>query len=265
MRRLSLLVMVLVCVGFSSATYISMTPSIDVGGVIDGDEAVAELTLINNGDEPAYDVFASLVLGEGLSSDDLAVGILYPGEPYSGAFVINIDENITPGSYSIPVIVDYRDANGHPFSAISSFSLNLKKAVLSKVTLKVDELTLAGAGEKKLMLTVRNLDDLPHSINVKLFLPRELSSDVDERTLFVVKKSSSELSFKLSSFDALPGSSYIVCVVASYEGDGLHYSSYSNGVVHVVEEKPLPSWIPAAVIGFLVLLILLFVIYQFRK
>lgn len=251
--------------GFSSATYISMTPTIEVDVFVEGSEAVANFTLINQGDEPAYDVFASLILVEGLWSNDLSVGILYPNETYMGEFVIGIDGNFTPGEYSIPLMIDYRDANDHPFSAVSTFSLTIKKAVFSKLTLRLDELTLAGSGVKDLGLRVRSIDDKPHMVTVSLFLPRELSSDMEEKSVLVDGKSESGLSFKLSSFDALPGSSYIVSAVASYEDEGLHYSTYSNGVVHVVEERASMSWIPAASIVFLAFLVLVFIIYQFRK
>jgi hypothetical protein len=262
--RKFLIVFLVVFMEVSSATFISTTTSVSVENVIQGNETLANLTIVNSGDEPAYDVFVSLILPEGLRSNDLFPGRLNPDEPYAGEFKIGIDENVTWGTYSLGVITDYKDVNGYPFSAVSSFSLIIKNPAASRVTASIPEITLADGETKGLRLSIRNFDDKPHKVEVEFILPRELEGEGEERTVVVDKDSNKEISFKISSLGALSGSNYVILATVSYEEGGLHYSSSASGVVHVVERRgfDMPSWIPIAA---LLILILVFILYQFRK
>ncbi len=249
--------------GVASATFISITTTVSSENVVQNNETLVNLTIVNSGDEPAHDVFVSLITPKGLDSNELFPGKLNPNEPYTGEFKINIDESVTLGAYTLGVITDYKDANGYPFSAISTFSLVIKKPTFSKVRADVSEITLGDKGAKDLRLSIRNFDDKSHSIEVKLFLPRELKSDKEKETVVIDKKSDEEISFSISSFGARPGSNYVVFATIDYGEEGLHYSSSSSGVIHVVEGKEgIPSWIPIAVV---VILILIFIVYQVRK
>ena len=260
--------------GIVSATFISITTTVSTERIVRDNETPVNLTIVNSGDEPAYDVLVSLITSEGLDSNELFPGKLNPNEPYSGEFKIKIDENVTPGAYNIGVITDYKDANGYPFSAISTFSFIIKEPTFSRVTTKISEITLGDKETKDLKLSIRNFDDKPHSIQVELFLPRELRSDKEKKTLVIDKKSDEEISFSISSFGALPRSNYVIFATINYEEEGLHYSSSSSGIIHVVEQKgfDIPSWIPIAIvipswisIAAVLILILIFILYQFRK
>ncbi len=262
MKRLIVIFAVFICIGVSSASFISMTPSVSSEKIIQGNNSIINLTLANFGDEAAYDVSASIVMPGGLHANDLFLGRLNPNETYSGKFEADIGENMVPGKYTILLMVDYKDANGHPFSAVSAFSLVIKTVSVSKLTPKINELDLAVTETKELKMSVRNIDNIPHQVTVSMFLPRELSSDISEKTIIVDKKSDKDIAFTVSSFGALPGSNYAIFAVVSYEESGLYYSSFSSGVIHVIEKETLPSWIP---IALLLLLVFFFVIYQFRK
>ncbi len=253
-----------ILVGSVSATFISITNTISMETVARDNETPVNLTIVNSGDEPAYDVLVSLITPGGLDSNELFPGRLNPDEPYTGELKIKIDENVTPGTYTLGVITDYKDANGYPFSAISTFSLVIKKPTFSRVTARIPEITLSDKETKDLKLSIRNFDDKPHSIQVELLLPRELRSDREKKTLVIDKKSDEEISFRLSSFGALPGSNYLIFATINYEEEGSHYSSSFSGIVHVVEQRGfnMPSWLPIAIV---VILILIFILYQFRK
>ncbi len=266
MKRPLIALIILAFAGVSAASFISLTPSVYNRDMVSGNESVLEFSLGNSGDEAAYDVVVSLFLPEEMSAEDLFVGRLDDGGSYSGSFSISLDDSVLPGAYSIPLIIDYKDANGHPFSAVYAFSQVVKEAAFSKVTPRFSDLNVTEGGSGNLRLSLRNLDSRGHNAKVTLFLPRELRSDVDEAVVWVPEKSDAEISFIVSSFDALEGSSYAVFAVVSYEEDGVHYSTYSSGIVRVVAEKAsqdlLPSWAPLAALAALVLI---FLAYQFRK
>lgn len=269
MRRLLTTLIILAFAGLSAGSFISLTPSIDNENVVSGNESILGFSLSNSGDEPAYDVVVSLFLPEGMSAEDLFAGRLDDGSSFSGSFRIRLNDSVLPGAYSIPLIVDYKDANGHPFSAVYAFSQVVRVAAFSKVTPRFDNLEIAENGGGGLKLSLRNLDAKDHDVRVALFLPRELRSDEEEKTVAVSAKSDSDTAFAVSSFDALAGSSYAVFAVVSYEEDGVHYSTYSSGIVNVVAEKPLPSWIPLTPGQILLVmfagLVIILLIYQLKK
>jgi len=257
------LIIFFILIGGVSATFISITTTVSMETVVRDNETPVNLTIVNSGDEPAYDVLVSLITPKGLDSDELFPGRLNPDEPYTGELKIKIDEDVIPGTYTLGVITDYKDANGYPFSAISTFSFIIKEPTFSRVMARIPEITLGDKETKDLKLLIKNFDDKPHSIQVGLLLPRELRSDREEKTLFIDKKSDEEVSFSISSFGALPGSNYVIFATINYEEEGLHYSSSFSGIVHVVEHKGfVPSWLPIAIV---VILILIFIVYQFRK
>jgi hypothetical protein len=262
MRKPLTILIILAFVGLSGASFISLTPGIENENVVTGNESILNFSLSNSGDEPAYDVVASLFLPVGMRAEDLFAGRLDDNSSYSGRFRISLDDALLPGAYSIPLLVDYKDANGHPFSAVYSFSQVFRQAAFSKVTPRFNDLEISDRGGGELKLSLRNLDEKNHQVKVKFFLPRELRSDADEKTVSVLEKADSEVVFSVSSFDALAGSSYAVFAVVSYEEDGVHYSTYSSGIVKVVAEKPLPSWIPLAALAGLVIV---FIVYQLKK
>jgi hypothetical protein len=266
MRKPLIILIILAFVGLSGASFISLTPSIDNENIVSGNESILTFSLSNSGDEPAYDVVASLFLPVGMRAEDLFAGRLDDNSSYSGRFRISLDDDILPGAYSNPLLVDYKDANGHPFSAVYSFSQVVRQAAFSKVTPRFNDLQITDKGGGDLKLSLRNLDEKAHQVKVKFFLPRELRSDADEKTVSVSEKSDSEIVFSVSSFDALAGSSYAVFAVVSYEEDGVHYSTYSSGIVKVVAEKPLPDWIPSWLpLAVLAGLILVVIVYQLKK
>jgi hypothetical protein len=247
--------------GLSAASFISLTPEVSVETIAFGEETAANFSLTNSGDEPAYDVTASLLLPEGMSSSVLYLGRLDENATQSGGFGINA-AGVLPGAYSIPLRVDYKDANGHPFSAVSVFSLIIKEAAFSEVSPRVENLKLAVNGQGSVRVSLKNLGSSPHDVRLRVFLPRELKADVSEKVVSVPADAEAEASFAVSSFDALAGSDYAVYAIVSYEDARVYRSSYSSSVVSIVEPQPMPLWIPLAALAVLVIV---FVAYQFKK
>jgi hypothetical protein len=267
--RKALIILLVALAGVVSASFISMTTSVSIESAVQSNGTSVNITMLNSGDEPAYDVLTSLALPEGFYSNELLVGTLNQNEPYTGEFKINIDESVACGTYTVGVITDYKDANSYPFSAVSTFSLILKNRTFSRVTATIPEITLGEKGSEDLKLSMRNLDDTPHSIQVKLLLPRELKVERETMTAFVDKKSDSEISFRLSSFGARPGSSYIVSAILSYDEEGRHYSSSSSGIVNIVEggdqvSFQIPTILPQAHIHIVIVLVLILIFVSYN-
>ncbi len=250
-----------------TATYISLSTQISTENLILSNETEVAIKLTNGGDEIAYDVKVSLVLSEEFSSDVLFAGNLAPNAPYEGNIAVGIPENSLPGEYALGVFTDYKDANGYGFSSVSPTSLFIKERTISKIFGTMDKIEIAGEETKEMKLKIRNTDTKQQTVKIKLFLPRELKADLDETEIALNSKEEKEQTFKISSFGALPGSTYVVFAALEYDENSVHYSSLSSGVVKVVEKKEsgfeLPNmsiWIPAVV---LVVLIIIFILYQF--
>ena len=98
-----------------------------------------------------------------------------------------------------------------------------------------------------------------------MFLPRELVCTSNEKILDLLAKEEKEITFDVSSFGALPGSTYPLFVSLDYEENNLHYSSLTRGTVSIVEKKEaftLPEWFPLAALAILILIV---VVYQLKK
>jgi hypothetical protein len=221
--------------------------------------AKTHVKLLNSGDEAAYNVQISLIT-DSFKTDQAYVGNLDPNVPFEEDLNITRTKEIFSGSYPLVVMTDYTDANSYPFSSVSQNYIIYKTRTGSKVSGTFSELNLTGKESKKLVLTLRNLDNAPHDVKVKLFIPRELKVLNEDRNLSIESKEEKTLDFDISSFSALAGSSYVVLASLEYEQDGLHYSSFAQNIVSIVEKKSpsiaptIPFWLP--ILTFFVLLII---------
>jgi len=261
MKRLFLLSILLLILPLVSATVISLTTTVSTDTMTENTTKI-HVELLNSGDESANNVQISLI--SDFESNPIFVGTLMPNVPFESDSNVSLKKDISPGNYPLVVLVDYSDANGYPFSSVSPSSIVYKTPTVSKISVAISELTLSGKQSKKLTITVRNLDDVSHELDVKLILPRELKVVDGERTILIQPKEEKELNFDVSSFSALAGSSYVILASIEYEHEGLHYSSLGRGIIKIIEKSgivELPSWLPVAVI---VALVAVFIYYQFR-
>lgn len=243
------------------AGVISLTTTVSTD-IMTEDNTEMHVRLLNSGDEPAYDVQTSLIT-ENFESKPLFVGKLNLNEPFEGNINLTLKESIKPGKYPVPVLVDYADANGYPFSSVSPSFIVYKTQTTSRISGNIPELSLTGKEKKELILYIQNLDDVEHDVNVELILPRELKVVDNKRSILIDSKEEKKLSFEVSSLSALPGSSYVVLASLEYEDD-LHYSSFVNGAIKITEEKPfnVPIWF--LVLSFIVLS-LIFIYYKLKQ
>jgi len=187
--------------------------------------------LLNSGDEAAHNVKLSL-LATGFSANPIFVGKLNPNDPFEEDFDVTLTEEILPGNYPVVILTDYADANMYPFSSVFSSSIVYKTPTVSRISGIMREVSLTGKESKKLTLSIRNLDDKEHDVDVKLILPREIKAVDGEKTISIGSKQEKSLDFEVSSLSAISGSTYAILASMEYE-DEFHYSSFANGIIRI--------------------------------
>jgi hypothetical protein len=158
--------------------------------------------------------------------------------------------------------VNYKDANSYPFSALTPFNIIFKERTSTNLFGKMDETVLAGDDKEKLKLVIRNPDEESYSVKVRLYLPRELDALESEKSLIINPSAEKEIDFEVSSFSALPGSTYVVFVSMSYEDGGRAHSSVARGIIRIEEEKKIFS--NQGLIVVLIVLLAILLLYQLR-
>jgi len=241
MNKTLLLVLIIALAGISSARYITISTSAVAERITEGDTTTITVKLINSGDEAAHDVRVSLLLPDGFSANELRPGTMEPDKPYEGAFTISIDSGLTPGTYLAAILTDYRDANLYPFSSVTYVFINLGEMTSSDISGTLSKISISPDGSASTALKIRNRADEKRRLRVRLFLPRELEADVENYELELGPRAQEEHRFKISSFGALAGSTYIISASMEYEEGGLHYTSATSGMVEIVTEDEVPA------------------------
>jgi len=264
MKKLLILIGLFLIPQIALASVISLTTIISTD-IMSGDTTEIRVNILNSGDEAAYSVQASVLLPDDFTVNPKTnfVGTLNPNEPKELYFNISLKDSAYEGTYPLIVLVDYTDANGYPFSSVSPSSLIYKNPTVSKVSGVMPELSLSGKESKKLTLTLRNIDDVEHNVNIELIIPRELKVEDEKNSVLLQSKEEKKLDFDVSSFSALPGSSYVVLATLDYDYENSHYSSAVRSVIKIVAGRPstFPIWVP--IITFIGLLII-FIYYLIR-
>jgi len=244
-----------------SASFISITT--DIGDVsIDGGNGQSLFLMKNQGDEAAFEVDMSLILPKGFSGKEAYIGVLEPNGRSETFLNITLTGDALPGVYPAVVIVNYRDANSYPFSAVTPFNIINRERTTSKVFGIFRELMLEGNEEETFTLSIKNPEDEPRTLDVRLYLPKELSSREREKTVSISPLGEAKIDFSVSSFSALPGSTYAVLASITYETEGREYTSFARGILKIEKENKLVS--NQVLLAVLIILIALFLFYQIR-
>jgi uncharacterized membrane protein len=227
------------------------------------DETKIDVSILNSGNEPANNVQITPLLSSVFSTEPVSFEKLTPNEPKEAEFKVKLNKEAMPGNYPVAILTDYADVNGYPFSSVSPSFIVYKTRTTSKVSGVISDVSLTDKNNKKLVLTLRNLDDTSHNIKIKMFIPRELKISEDEKEITIGSKDEKELNFEISSLSALAGSSYLVLASIDYEDSVLHYSTFARGIVKIELGKSFefPLWLP--IVSFIVLLIIFF--YYFKR
>ncbi len=222
------------------------------------------VSIVNMGDEAAYDARIVFLLPEGFTAENTAVSIgkLEVNRTMQAQVVLKRTKKILPGLYPGILLVEYKDANMRPFSAIVAFDIVQDTLTASPIKGVADEITLAGERSEKLKVKLKNSDDRGYKITATLFIPRELSATEIKKELEIPALGEGMVEFEISSFSALPGSTYPVFIAVTHEDGGQAYSTFVTGMVKVETESALFSTEKMMVV--LAGLLIIFVLYQVR-
>jgi hypothetical protein len=206
------------------------------------------LKITNSGTEPAQPVMAGARFA-GHEERGPVRPSLAPGEQMETAFDIPWNQP-APGQWPLTTTVDYSDRNGYAFQAmqVALVSAGATPPALVAV-LKVDVGQVAGEG--RVYVRLKSLSELARHARVQFFVPRGLEADPPARPLEIGPWADAEVSAKILSRGALPGSRYPVFVTVEYDDDSGHHATLGNGVVEIVAAQAAPvsyGWIVAALL-----------------
>jgi hypothetical protein len=252
----------------SSATYISLTSTVDMERLVNSTVAYANITLVNSGDEPAYEVVVEPMPPKDFVAEQISMGNINPNQTSIGTFKLTIPEDAIPGSYSVPILIRYADLNNYPFTFVTHlrffYQLPLQSNILC--VLPTDEIELVGENKATMQLKIQNQDEVEHQVTVKLHTPNQIAVQEKERVITLPASSETKLDFVISPLGALPGGSFFVFATVDYEEDGRHYSVISTpGRITTSKETPWVSMIAPVIAVVVILLVLVLIYMQFRK
>ena len=254
MEKKVILLIILLLVGTAKAGSISMTVSTEPVFFPDN----ISISLKNSGDESALNVRLSL-LSDIFIADEIFISSLDAGQEKNFFLAINKAGEILPGLYPVVILTRYEDANGYPFSTVSPNSIAYKEGSSSNIfgVIKKTELSK----DSEIGIAIRNMGNENLNLKLRLFLPLEITAEEYSKDVSIDAKTEKDVSFKISNFGALVGSSYFVVAALEYEDDK-HYSSFASGIVSIVEEKGIFD--QDLLIIMLFILIVIFIAYQMK-
>jgi hypothetical protein len=261
--KYSIFIMTVVLFLFFAPLVLAGSISITVTATSSGFENnnMINLSLQNSGNEAAEDVHISLLLPQGFTSENAVIGRLVPGVPWSGSIIVNTTDNLLPGAYPAVILTQYRDANGYPFSSVSKSNIIYKEISYSDISGMIKKAELSDNGN--IDMTLRNLGSSAIDAKIRLYLPLEIKADEYEKSIHLDAKSEKELSFRVSNFGALAGSSYFVLAAVEYDGDK-HYTQFASGIVEIKEKTGIIGIDNNWLIIIIIVLAAIFIIYQLR-
>ena len=247
--------------GISRAGFITLETTTEVTAA--ADQAKVLVTLVNKGNEPAYNtrisiVFASKRYGGALKK---RLGI---GERYTEEFTLNAAMK-RPGRYPLPVTVDYSDANLYPFSALSIGYVDYVKSMPGGISGEIPEIVVSDSGEGEVI--IRDSDPVKRMVSCALVSSRDIAIEQPLKAIAVGPGMSTTIPFHLKSLSGRNGSKYAVFAILEYDDNEYHYSNAVQGMVRVESSrftKKYRRYLLAVMIA-LFLIVFLYNIKGFRK
>ncbi|MEE8401366.1 MAG: hypothetical protein V3R86_04370 [Candidatus Hydrothermarchaeaceae archaeon] len=258
-----LLLAVVLWINPVQAGYISISTGASDCLIIE-DSCPLALSIANRGDEAAYDVLLTFLLEEGFETESATVGTLEVNATSQNMIKISKTKSKLPGTHRGVLLIEYKDANSHKFSAIVPFKIIYKQGTESPISGSMEGVKLEGKKPQTLRLRMKNSEDLAHKANVELFISKELTTKDSRRKMEVEIPPSGEeiVEFEINSLSALPGSTYPVLALISHENDGKFYSTFARGVVRVEKESLVFS--EGKMLVVLAILLVAFIFFQVK-
>ncbi|OGB88911.1 hypothetical protein A2625_00340 [candidate division WOR-1 bacterium RIFCSPHIGHO2_01_FULL_53_15] len=218
-----------------------------------------KVSVINKGDEPAYNVAAELMAGsKNVRAEKMAE--LPVNSTYQAEIAVPLSLK-TPGAYPLSLAMHYTDANQYPFTALIAQTYVNGQETSSPVFGQIRPASFAKEGE--LELSLKNSSAKAIKLATFLLAPRELTLDVEKSEMKLAPRSETKQKIVVKNFSALAGSTYQVFAVSEFEDQGLHYTSLTPGIIKITAGQGFFGLGYSAVIIILGLLTAIFIGAQF--
>lgn len=220
----------------------------------------ASVRLTNLGDEPAYDLNASVYCASAASRTG-DIPDLQPGQ--TSNLVIDLGSPPEPGGiYSMVFRISYRDSGGKSYSALSTLPLvtDIDSPPKAFIALAADNIEIGKNCSMKVRLTP--LKDIGQA-RITMFLPDELQTESPSLDIQMKNQEPAEASFRIRNTGANSGSTYLAVLVADTVIDGLHFSKTRLFNISVKTSSPCSS--PFARYSLLGAALLVGCLFQLKK
>ncbi len=198
---------------------ISITPR--VKQVIVEEKRGLEISIDNSGDEAAKNAQIHIDLA-GVTLSGPLWNTLSPKEEKSHTFFLETLPT-APGNHPVYVTIDFTDLNMYPFTALDVTLINVgADSKPARLFGKSRPASIKKSG--KLSFTLKNLDEEPKHVSVRVFGPREINFQATAPMLDLPAGSVIEKTMKVTNFSALAGAAYPVYLVFEYDLSDRHFT-----------------------------------------
>lgn len=255
-----LILFLLVFAQMASASYITMNTSVSTK--VENNMLQVMVSSVNKGDESAFNVQAEVWLGDkrvlAKKVHELQMDSTYT---ITKLFPLTLK---TPGHYPLVVTMHYTDANQYPFSALNCQTFAFKSEALpADIFGRMGATKFWQTGNLKLSLKNRSKSDIVAKLSFAT--PKELSVVKAAAQLLVPARGVQKTQVDLENFSALSGSTYQIFALVEFGKDGRHQTIITPGTAVIVERKTILGLDYVYLLVFLIVLILLFAVYQIFK
>jgi hypothetical protein len=126
-----------------------------------------------------------------------------------------------PGTYGVPVRMEFQDVNGKRLSALVHASFTRFEPAMARLNVRPEEVTLDADGNFTLEMV--NPETHPLKARVRVFAPSEFQPPWTEKWIELSAQGRGRLEFTLASDTALAGDRHALPVFVEYDADGKHF------------------------------------------
>ena len=228
---------------------------------VDQGTANVLITVINKGDEPAYNVRIQAEVNKETKAG-----------PHEEQLNVNSEQaqhlafemkGMKPGRYPMTLYVDYTDRNQYPSTALSVVYVDYQDHGSSRISGEMKPVEISERGRIK--IKTKNLENTDKNTKVRLVLPKEFSGEPPVAELKLPPGGEETLVFEMKNLAALPGSRYPIYAVIEYDDEEYHYANAVSGMVTVLESQSVFTVYQTPLIAAALVLIAIVIYLNVRR
>ncbi len=249
----------LVAGGTAMASIITLETTTAV--TVDKETANVHVTVVNKGDETAYNVRIQAELNKEKKAGSHKEQLDVNGEQTQDvAFEM---KGMKPGRYPMTLYVDYTDRNQYPSTALSVVYVDYQDHAASRVTGEMKPLEISE--REKMIIVIKILENTGKDTKVRLIVPKEFSGEPPVTELKLPPGGEKTLVYEVKNLAALPGSRYPIYAVIEYDDEQYHYANAVSEMVSVTEKRSVFTVYQRPLIAAALVLIAIVVYLNVRK